>query len=153
MQRRTRDNSEPPHGTLRRYQSKTYRCRCQECKTANTEAWKEERRKRMARLAADPTIIKHGTYNGYHNWGCTCDPCLNAALNTRRKREGLPERLDNPVRDRTKRGLNPLRRPRKDVIVPRENVMMPDLFDAKKDRGKRRPRIEPFGREWLQDAV
>lgn len=149
---------EPPHGTLRRYQSVIYRCRCQECTTANTNAWKEEKRRRIARLAADPTIIKHGTYNGYHNWGCRCDPCMNAAINRRRIAQGLPPRTDNPIRERKGgvivRPAMPKRKLPRAVITPTPTDM-PDLFNATRDKGSARTprrRVQPFGREWL-DAV
>jgi hypothetical protein len=115
----------------------------------------------MARLAADPTIIKHGTYNGYHNWGCRCDPCMTGAINRRRIARGLPPRTDSPVRERVNGVVTRPAMPKrygqrsKKVITP-THTDKPELFNANRDRGAARsPRrhVEPFGREWLQDAV
>lgn len=56
-----------PHGTINRYQQ---RCRCDECKQANTQ------HARMRRQTGEaPT---HGTESGYRNYGCRCRPCTEA---------------------------------------------------------------------------
>lgn len=64
------------HGKASTYRSVPGRnCRCEECRTANTERARAERASRTARLAADPGLIPHGTASTYNNWGCRCDPC------------------------------------------------------------------------------
>lgn len=49
-------------------------CRRPECREANRVYLKEqrERRKREGLAPDDP---RHGSDNGYVNWGCRCDPC------------------------------------------------------------------------------
>lgn len=114
-----------PHG-FKRYQSHLYRCRCQVCTVGNNEAWVRHRDARAAKLRADPTLRPHGLVNTYHNWGCRCDPCRYAYNSDRARKKG---------------GI---------VTVPARRG--PDVLDARYDR-KPRVRSEPFGREWLADAV
>lgn len=53
-------------------------CRCDECRRANADyQWALGRRRRRA-LAADPSIVEHGTPSTYTNWGCRCDECRAA---------------------------------------------------------------------------
>lgn len=60
----------PEHGTLARYLSHRYRCRCEDCRRANRE--------RMAELKGrEPP--QHGTYSGYLNYECRCRDCKEAA--------------------------------------------------------------------------
>lgn len=61
------------HGTFGAYNHG--RCRCGPCRAANTAVCLEQRTRRRARLAADPTLACHGVYTTYRNWGCRCDPC------------------------------------------------------------------------------
>jgi hypothetical protein len=61
------------HGTYAGYNR--HRCRCADCRTANTEYTRSAR----ARLNRVPTKqIPHGTRNGYVNYGCRCIPCRQA---------------------------------------------------------------------------
>lgn len=61
-----------PHGTARGY---TYGCRCEPCKEANRERYREAKRRRLSRPV--PGHV-HGTWNGYSNYGCRCAECLTA---------------------------------------------------------------------------
>ena len=59
-----------PHGTITGY---TYhRCRCSECRAANTARAALGRRNRKHKQPPDTV---HGTPGGYSNWGCRCEPC------------------------------------------------------------------------------
>lgn len=51
-------------------------CRCALCRQANTEYVRRWRQKIGGSLPADSD--KHGTVNGYSNWGCRCNPCTIA---------------------------------------------------------------------------
>lgn len=44
---------EPGHGTLSRYTSKVWRCRCTDCRAANAE-WQRERRRRLSTGLSTP---------------------------------------------------------------------------------------------------
>lgn len=59
---------EPPHGSVNRYTSGKWACRCKECTAANT-AYNRTLKGRPA-----PT---HGL-SGYRNYGCRCDICRKA---------------------------------------------------------------------------
>jgi hypothetical protein len=49
---------------------------------------------RRERLAADPTIVQHGTTNTYRNWGCRCAQCVQAnTLRVANARKTMRERL------------------------------------------------------------
>lgn len=72
------------HGTAWIYRNMRYACRCDDCRTANTERARAEKRSRVARLAADPTLAPHGKASTYNNWGCRCPLCV--AANTERGR-------------------------------------------------------------------
>jgi hypothetical protein len=60
-------------------------CRCDACRKAHGAATAEQRRRRIARAAADPSLVPHGTRNGYDNWGCRCEDCLEATRARRRR--------------------------------------------------------------------
>jgi hypothetical protein len=73
---------EPPHGTISRYRSRRYQCRCEECRRANRErvaAFKER----------EPP--NHG-YSGYINYQCRCQECKEAHRLTVRARRAAKRR-------------------------------------------------------------
>jgi hypothetical protein len=55
----------------------TYRhgCRCEDCRTAHTIQAAAERARRAERSRDE---VPHGTFGGYVNWACRCDPCSEA---------------------------------------------------------------------------
>lgn len=55
----------PPHGTVARYRSRRWACRCVECRRANREKCNELKGKEPPR---------HG-YSGYVNYECRCQVC------------------------------------------------------------------------------
>lgn len=63
---------EVPHGTAKGY---NYGCRCDDCKEANRDRYREAKRRRLARPVPDHV---HGSWNGYSNYGCRCSECLVA---------------------------------------------------------------------------
>lgn len=63
------DVEEPQHGTVSRYRSRKYRCRCEDCRRANREKGRELKGK-------EPP--NHGTYSGYINYECRCQACTEA---------------------------------------------------------------------------
>lgn len=65
------------HGT--RYRYVRYRCRCDQCRAANT-AYMRIARKRFAQKGP----ARHGTDNGYRNYACRCDACTKAHTDNRR---------------------------------------------------------------------
>lgn len=67
-------DGDPRHGTRNGYINLA--CRCEPCKAAGREANAEQKRKRLARVAADPSTVPHGTLNGYTNYLCRCEPCV-----------------------------------------------------------------------------
>ena len=73
------------HGTLASYCDG---CRCQGCKEAMAAYQHKRRAKRRELAAQDPSLIPHGTNNGYCNWSCRCPDCLAAhkAVNARYKK-------------------------------------------------------------------
>jgi hypothetical protein len=60
---------EPPHGTVARYRSRRYQCRCDECRRANRDRGRELKGKEPPH---------HGTYSGYINYECRCQACKEA---------------------------------------------------------------------------
>lgn len=61
---------------------------CAECRAANAQ----DRRTRRARVLSDGDP-RHGTVNGYGNYGCRCELCLKAgAVENRRRREARAAR-------------------------------------------------------------
>lgn len=64
------------HGLPSTYRD--YGCRCGECRRANTDRHRADRKRMAERLAADPTLAPHGKYTTYRNWGCRCAPCSQA---------------------------------------------------------------------------
>ena len=63
-------NQEPPsHGTLARYRSIPYACRCDECRRANRERMEELK-------GREPP--QHGTVSSYINYECRCQACKEA---------------------------------------------------------------------------
>jgi hypothetical protein len=95
---------DPAHGTHNGYVN--LRCRCQRCRTAWWHYWRAspagqareakraaERKARAEERANRPPKVKqplspddprHGTHNGYANWKCRCEPCLEAAREYRK---------------------------------------------------------------------
>lgn len=55
-------------------------CRCTQCRAAATAYAADARAERRARGERDPSLIPHGTYGGYNNWLCRCQPCTDAHL-------------------------------------------------------------------------
>ena len=69
------DIDDPRHGSLNGYTN--LRCRCDECRAANTAyqlGW--SRRMGYKPLAVDAP--QHGTLGGYTNYSCRCDECRAA---------------------------------------------------------------------------
>lgn len=75
------------HGTRAGYTSG--KCRCDLCKAANTQACKETRERRLARLAAGETF-KHGL-SGYNAYKCRCDICKAAKTEEQQRRRASRE--------------------------------------------------------------
>lgn len=71
---------DPRHGTVNGY--KNLRCRCPECRAANTENGRRLTAQRKARPLAE---YLHGTRSGYQNHGCRCTRCKEAASTATRK--------------------------------------------------------------------
>ncbi|MBO2464468.1 hypothetical protein [Actinomadura violacea] len=53
-------------------------CRCTPCREAHAEHTAAQKRDRVIRAAADPSLVPHGTQSGYVNWSCRCTPCCEA---------------------------------------------------------------------------
>lgn len=70
---------------------------CDVCLEGNAAKQRASRKRRAERLAADGSLVGHGTVSTYTNWGCRCDECRAAAavvrnangraLRRRRRRE------------------------------------------------------------------
>lgn len=114
----------PDHGRTYRYDRG---CRCEECRTAHSERCARELANRKERLAVDSTIRPHGDTNTYRNWGCRCDLCTDAYTSATRK-----------ARDQRPHG-NKLRR-------------MVMGYDPGPHMARYR-KIQPFGREWINDET
>lgn len=110
------------HGTEYRYNK--HKCRCQACRAAHANRQATNVAQRRAILEVDPSIRPHGNPSTYKNWGCRCDPCIDAGL----KQRGESER-------RRRRGETP------QVIA--------DPFKKPYPPYRMRSRIKPFGREWI----
>lgn len=67
-------DDDPRHGSYLTYRNRRFRCRCDECREGHRVRCAEEREERRARGLSmnDP---RHGTHNGYGNWGCRCTRC------------------------------------------------------------------------------
>lgn len=70
-----------PHGTPERYRQE---CRCEPCRTANTQY---NRELRMSKEAPN-----HGTDSGYRNYGCRCIHCTRAHTVAQRDRRAQARR-------------------------------------------------------------
>jgi hypothetical protein len=79
---------EPAHGTLTRYNSSRWRCRCAECRRANREA-------NAALAGREPP--EHGTISGYQNYACRCKLCKEAARVQARIRRAEKRRAKEAV--------------------------------------------------------
>lgn len=81
----------PAHGTWQRYNTTyAHRCRCAECRAAwaahSLALWEIR-----AAGGLTPDDPRHGTSNGYGNWGCRCHPCTDANTTAMRNyRQGRP---------------------------------------------------------------
>ena len=80
------------HGTTSKYRAG---CRCDLCRSANTEACRASRANRVARVKSNSVTqeITHGL-SAYTNWGCRCPICSEAgrernAETRRRAKAGL----------------------------------------------------------------
>lgn len=62
----------PIHGKRSTYVN--HRCRCDECRTANTTYQLRSNQKRSQRPHVE---VPHGR-GGYTNWGCRCEVCTEA---------------------------------------------------------------------------
>jgi hypothetical protein len=67
---------DPRHGTVNGYSNLS--CRCPECRRAWAVNMAAQRDRRVARLAADPSVVAHGLASTYNNWGCRCPECTTA---------------------------------------------------------------------------
>lgn len=78
-----------PHGTPSGY---TYhKCRCDECKAAESE-YQSLRRASRPENYRPSTLIRHGTQSGYNTHGCRCEECRSAkAKAAQRSRKNNPE--------------------------------------------------------------
>lgn len=70
----------PAHGTSRRYEAG---CRCADCTNAARLASQERRQRHYAARVEQGGVMvhpnaKHGTQVGYRNYGCRCQPCVDA---------------------------------------------------------------------------
>lgn len=63
------------HGTIGGYKAG---CKCSPCLAAKKAVSIADKASRLARAAADPSVIPHGTVSGYRNWGCRCAECRAA---------------------------------------------------------------------------
>ena len=50
-------------------------CRCEPCTEAHRAEAQKMRRRRQREVAAGSDAVPHGTFTGYHNWGCRCPDC------------------------------------------------------------------------------
>jgi hypothetical protein len=75
------------HGTYSRY---TNGCRCDQCRAAKAAYMKARRTEALATAQRNPFQvargIKHGTWHGYDEHGCRCDPCVSKAYASKSRR-------------------------------------------------------------------
>ena len=50
-------------------------CRCAPCTEAHRAEALKMRKRRAREVAAGSDAVPHGTFTGYHNWGCRCQDC------------------------------------------------------------------------------
>lgn len=62
------------HGTRNGYVN--LRCRCEDCRSANTETL--TRWRAAARARAPKMVLSHGSRSTYTNWSCRCEDCRAA---------------------------------------------------------------------------
>ena len=71
-------------------------CRCDDCRRHNREYMRSKHADLRARLAGEFDSLPHGSVSTYGNWGCRCEPCVdakravNAAIYARRRAEASP---------------------------------------------------------------
>ena len=70
-----------PHGTRLKYAKD--RCRCDKCRTANTD-YKRKLREIHRRLPL-PVNVQHGTLTTYAEYGCNCFECRRASAKRRKQ--------------------------------------------------------------------
>ena len=76
----------PPHGSVARYRSRRYACRCDDCRRANREKGNELKGREPPR---------HGTHSAYVNYECRCQECKEAyRLAVRAKRAAKRRRKE-----------------------------------------------------------
>lgn len=62
-------------------------CRCPDCVESNQASLRLSAQKRFERAKVDPSIVPHGTINGYRNYACRCSRCKAAgSVENRRNR-------------------------------------------------------------------
>lgn len=122
-------------------------CKCETCRTANAVQYRKERLARQLRLAADPTLAPHGNKNTFNNWGCRCDECCD--FMHRPRNTPPPPGPDDPImfrgQERTiEDGL------RRNLLGqdPRRARLLYEPFRTQHFKA-----LQPFGREWLNEAV
>lgn len=69
-------------------------CRCGGCRAARCARTLELRaEKKSRRVLIDGRLVaptnEHGTISTYNNWGCRCDPCVEAATAYHRRYRAL----------------------------------------------------------------
>lgn len=69
-------------------------CRCRPCTDAHAQRIADQKARRLARAAEDPSLIPHGTQSGYINWNCRCPKCVEANRTKRNPRR----KADNAYR-------------------------------------------------------
>lgn len=91
------------HGTYNFYIAG---CRCEKC----TTFWNEYcllRRLHRTNRGLDADDPRHGTANGYINWGCRCDPCRVAGLGVMKADGRAVGQLLTPGKRRRRRRSGP----------------------------------------------
>lgn len=89
------------HGTLGGYTN--HKCRCDQCRAANSAYMKQARLKRRSRQVPDHV---HGTVNGYGSYGCRCDECTEAwTADSRARKERITGRPVSAYASKAERKL------------------------------------------------